>query len=103
MSLNSRIVAPIIAGIDKRNEKRADISRSRPKKRPTAMVEPDLEIPGKMEMPCISPIISASFMEKCFMLFLSSFSRTVMIKSVPVTMSISPTKTTDEKIRSTIL
>ena len=64
MSFNSRILAPIIAGIDRRKEYRAAVSRSRPRKSPTAMVEPDLEIPGIMAMPCISPIIKASLIEK---------------------------------------
>ncbi len=51
--------APIIAGIDIRNENLPANSLSNPQKRPQAMVEPEREIPGIIARPWTVPMSKA--------------------------------------------
>ena len=97
-SFRHKISAPRMAGRDSRKEYLAAVSRFKPRKRPTAIVEPDLDIPGFMAIPGISPIIKASFMEKRSIVLPSFLIQYVINKSKPVKSNIMPVRKTDEKI-----
>ena len=51
MSFASRATAPKIAGIERRKENVAAVFLSIPRKIPTEIVDPDLEIPGNIAIP----------------------------------------------------
>ena len=65
-SFSSRINAPKIAGIETINENSPATSRLTPQKREPAIVEPLLEIPGKVPIPCAKPITKDSFQDGDF-------------------------------------
>lgn len=65
-SFSSRINAPKIAGIETINENSPATSRLTPQKREPAIVEPLLEIPGKVPIPCASPITKDCFQDGDF-------------------------------------
>ena len=95
-------IAVCVVGIQPRScpigdEKLAAVLRDNPKKRPAAMVEPDLDMPGIMAKPWIAPIIKASLIEKRSMFLDSSFTQRVLHRTNPVAMSMLPTRPTDEK------
>ena len=89
--LTSKTVAPRIAGMERRKEKRAERSRSNPQKRPVDMVAPDREIPGMMAIPWAIPIRTESS-HPILMIFLPSFFvQRVNQRKKPVMRSIPPT------------
>ncbi len=89
--LNSKTVAPRIAGMERRKENLAERSRSNPQKRPVDMVAPDREIPGIMAIPWAIPTRIESS-HPIFMIFLPSFFvQRVNQRKKPVMRSIPPT------------
>ena len=69
ISFMSRTHAPSIAGIDIINEYFTANFLSNPQRTPTVSVVPDLEIPGKVAIPCAIPMIT----ESLYLIFLGVF------------------------------
>lgn len=62
-SFSSRINAPKIAGIETMKENSPATSRLTPQKSAPAIVEPLLEIPGNVPIPCANPIAKDCFQD----------------------------------------
>ena len=83
-------ILPKISGRTIKKEKRAAFSRSIPNNTAVAIVDPLLEIPGRIAMAYTKPKITAFFDETILSVFLALSAQNKMIA---VRQSIAPTKT----------
>ena len=91
-SFRLRMLAPRIAGMDSRKEKRTANFRSSPTKQPAVIVVPEREMPGQVAMACPTPTSSTSSKVALFSVLRPFFTRSLAYSSTPVTIRAPATK-----------
>ena len=91
-SFRLRILAPRMAGMDSRKEKRTANFRSKPRKQPAVMVVPEREMPGQVATAWATPTSRTSTMVALFSVLRPFFTRSLANSRQPVTSSAVATK-----------
>ena len=91
-SIIVRRLAPRMAGMDIRKEKRTANFRSKPTKQPAVMVVPEREMPGQVAMAWATPTSSTSTSVAVFSVLRPFFTRSLANSRKPVTISAPATK-----------